>query len=325
MLKPWKLMSYSYASAFGLQAKRIDQLGQPPNMLRSAKAQSLNLLFASYEWFGTLPLYARLNLLLGIDLGRVDWQVQQLQHAVETKYIVAHDFGLINVVSVHSRPHWRLRDDQESLEEFTKNLGCDAAILRIETKGAASSDSRNQVQLKFSPGHCPNGVWSSDTQVAPMRVPANAQLDVREDRGPSGLRHSASSGIGFAPPLLRHHECLLPTLIQRPLHFEAKQAHDATDRGRRQFRTKLATCQVGQQLERPQVKLEVEMQECVSAQRLRQQKYVIRPELERTVGNGLGQHHIWPSLAKSARRPCKLLMLITMTRPQLQSVHCAPP
>ena len=297
-------MSHSGVSAFGLLKERLDQLGQSLNAPERAKGQSLHFLLALHEALGHLTLDVRPYLLVGIDLRRVRWQVEQLQPTVEALCIVAHEFGFVNRVSVHDHIHGRLLADHQALEEFAKDLGGDAALVQHETELAVRPDCRNHVQRKAPAGHCHHRRLALRRPgCSGVIVRANARLVGKEDRGPNGLRLRSYGGIGFALPLVHHHRVLLPSLVQRLLHREAQQTHDAADRGQRQFLSEFAVDQFGQQRERPQAEFEFELHGRVVAHRLREPTHLIRSKLGRSPGNGLGQQRILATVGEVRQPP----------------------
>ena len=285
-------MPHNRVTTFGLLKGRFDQCGQSLNAPERAECQTLHLLLALHEALGLLTLDVRPNLLVGIDPQRAREQVDQPKPAAEALCIVAHEFGFVDGVSVHDHIHGRLLADHQTLEEFAKDLGGDAALMKHESKLAAWSDCRNIVQRKAPVGD------SNHRHLALRRpacsgviVRANARLVGKVDRGTCGLRLHANSRIGFALPLVHHHRVFLLSLVQQLLHREAQPPHDATDRGQ-QFLSEFTVAQFGEQRERPQAEFELELQGRVVAQRLCQRTHLSRSKLGRFPGNGLCHQRI---------------------------------
>ena len=88
----------------------------------------------------------RPDLLVGVELGRVRRQEEQLQLAALALDLLPHQGGLVHRMAIDHDEH-RIRSTyHEALQESLEDRGCDRAIVQHETQLALGAARREHVE-----------------------------------------------------------------------------------------------------------------------------------------------------------------------------------
>jgi len=257
--------------------ERSDQVRQLLDSAQGAQSQPLHLVLGLDELAADASLDKRPDLLVGVELGRVRRQEKQLQLTALAFDVLLHHGGLVHRMSIDHHEHRIRCAHHQALQESLEDRGGDGAVVQHETELALGAHRRKHIEREAPAGGRHHGRLS-------RRCPGRARVVVRADARLVGKEHRRTllSGLlldgGKLLGLSLSHPfgVLLPGPVQRLLHRDTQQRHDAADRGQGRGVVELAPDQLAQDRQRPQSNLEAVLQ-------------------RRLVGDGLGQRlHLGP-------------------------------
>jgi len=269
--------------------ERSHQIRQLLDAPQGAKSQSLHLVLGFDELAADAPLDMRPDLLVGVELGRIRRQEEQLKLAALALDVLPHQGGLVYGVAIDHHEHRIRRPHHQALQEDLEDWSRDSAVVQHETELTLGADGREHVERETPAGGRHHGRLSRwRPGCARVIVRSDARLVGKEHRRPlfASLQLDGGKLLGF--PLAHPLGILLPGPVERFLDRDAQQRHDAADGGQGHRLAELASDQLAQDRQRPQPDLEAVLQRRLVRHGLCQRLHLRLVELGRSTRNRLG-------------------------------------
>ncbi len=283
--------------------ERSNQVRQLLDAAQGAQSQPFHFVLGFDELAADAPFDMRPDLLVRVELGRIRRQDEQLKLAALAFDVLPHQGGLVDGVAVDHHEHRKSRAHHQSLQEGLEDRSGDGPVVQHEAKLALGADRQEHVVREAPAGGRHHGRLS-------RQGPGRARVVVRTDACLVGKKHRRAllSGLfldggkllGFtlAHPL----RVLLLGTIERFLHRDAQQRHDAADRGQGHGVAKPAPDQLAQDRQLPQPDLEAVLQRHLIGDGLGQRLHLGLGELGRSTRNRLGLERLLAVLVVASQR-----------------------
>jgi hypothetical protein len=238
---------------------------------------------------------------------RVGRQVEQFELAIERVDVIFNELGLMDWMTIEDHENGPTGADHQTRQKFFEDRRGHRTFVDHEAEFAARTYRGNHVERKASSG------YGNHRRFAYGR-PGRTGVIVGANPGfvgeINGCAFGASLGfdrrIGSRLPFVDQLGILLPSLIERLLHGEAQELHDATDRRQHQGFAEFPLDQFADQRQGPQAEFEFGLLRRMVSHRLGDPTHFVGADLRWVTGNGLGQQGLLPAVGE-LRQPAKMV------------------
>lgn len=175
-------MSHPSVQTFVMPKERFDQVGQFLDAAQGAQSQPFHLVRGFDELAADASLDMRPDLLVGVELGRVRRQDEQLELAGLALDVLPHQGGLVHRMTIDHHEHRVCRAHHQTLQEGLEDRGGDSVVVQHEAELPLGADRREHVEREAPAGGLHHGRLAG-------RCPGRARVIVRTNASLVGKEH----------------------------------------------------------------------------------------------------------------------------------------
>jgi hypothetical protein len=243
------------------------------------------------------------DLFVGVELGRVRWQVDDFEATLGGLDVGLDGLGLVDAVTVNDENDGLRRLQHELLQELQEHVSVDQTFVRHELHGALNANGRDHLYRG-------TGTGGAHDRGFPRQAPSGAAVVVAAHTGLVCEEHACTRELGplqdggefLGFPLGNQSAVLFLGAVQRPLRAEAQVVHDFADGWKTELDLELALNELGDEAQRPQAKVEAELVGSVCLHQKGQALQLLPVELGRTTGYLPGDQAVL-TVFEEVRRP----------------------